>query len=646
MLQSWSVQAAVSFNGAAWFVSCLGAMYFALPFFVRWTRALSRRQPEFRAVSDSFSGAAMAVVSLAAGRGWRRSGDVSCFVGDFFGRAPQARARMRRGLLFAGYLLAALLLSHWFFHSGVLSKVDTLFHLNRVMGIAAGLAAGDFPVYLHGYQMQGFGTADGVLYPDLLLYVPALLVVCGVPLAAAYHAYWVLVVFLGLAAAWRGYTLVTGRAFVGLLAALLFSSSYFLLFCLGASVGAYVAISFLPYVFGALYALLRQPRGARAWPELVLAFTVIAESHVINTLFFLLAAPFCVFAWRRGLSDKARRRGLWRAVLFSLLVNGWRLAAFAFFYARVDFHIRHPFFASLAIMTSDAGNLFAAQFWWGWPLCLLAAAAVLARAFRRRRLFLLTLAFCVFLTSLIWSGFPWRTIERVPGLGHVLEMFQFSMRLLPLGLLPLAFFLARYLAVFCRTAARRLGAGCAGRAAALLLALGAVAYGLQAAAQTAFTMGGVGIRWQVAYEQVTELPSFGPRVQPDYLYADVEPEALFASGEVPAPGEVRAVAGEAAVSSFAKRGTRLSFAYVSPAGAEVQVPLFFYPGYQAWMDGAPLAAAEGAHHVLTLSLPAGAHEVSVRYTGPWFFRASALVSLASLMVFLFLWACEWRRAHA
>lgn len=549
-------------------------------------------------------------------------------------------------MLSAGYLLAALLLSHWFFHSGVLSKVDTLFHLNRVMGIAAGLSVGDFPVYVHGYQMQGFGTADGALYPDLLLYVPALLVVCGVPLAAAYHAYWVLVVFLGLAAAWRGYTLVTGRAFVGLLAALLFSSSYFLLFCLGTSVGAYVAIDFLPYALGALYALLRRSGGARAWPELVLAFTVIAQSHVINTIFFLAAAVLCVFAWRRGLADGARRRGLLLAAGFSLLVNLWRLVSFAFFYARVDFHIRHPFFTSLSIMTSDAGGLFAAQFWWGWPLCLLAAAALFSRAFRRRRLFLLTLALCAFLTSLIWSGFPWRAIERVPVLGHVLEMFQFSMRLLPLGLLPLAFYLARYLAVSCRMGTRRFRGARASRAAALSLALVAVACGMHSAARTHFTMGGMDLRWRVSYAEVAELPSFGPRVQPDYLYADVEPETLFASGEVPVPGEVRAVAGEAAVSSFAKRGTRLSFAYVSPAGAEVMVPLFFYPGYRVFVDGAPLAVAEGPHHVLTLSLPAGAHEVSVRYTGPWFFRASELVSLAALLVFCFLWRREGGRACA
>ena len=44
LLQSWSVEAAISFNGAAWFVSCLCAIYAALPFFVRWTRALSQRQ--------------------------------------------------------------------------------------------------------------------------------------------------------------------------------------------------------------------------------------------------------------------------------------------------------------------------------------------------------------------------------------------------------------------------------------------------------------------------------------------------------------------------------------------------------------------------------------------------------------------------
>ncbi len=544
--------------------------------------------------------------------------------------------RWRRRLLYAVVALAALAaLTYWFFHAGVLMKGDVVFHLNRIMGIASGLAAGDFPVYVHGFQMQGYGTLDGALYPDLLLYFPAALIASGVPLAVSYHVYWIFVTSLGFCAAWRGYALLSGRRYLGLLAALLFSSCYFLPFCLGMSAGAYVACFFLPYAAGALFALLRRADGARYWLELVLAFAVIAGSHVITTIFCLLALPLCLFLWRRGLREAERRRALLLAAVASLALSLSRLVPFAYFYAQVDFHIRHAVLPSLSSLTSSLADLAAAQFWWGWPLLALLFGALFSRALRRRRAFLATVACAILFTAGIWSGFPWQAIESIPPLGSVLPLFQFPMRLVPLALVPLAYFLARFLAAAsrclpclprdCRRRARGLS---------LLLALLCAAYGIQAAEHLDFTMGGYRCVWQPSYVALDaqSLPSFGAGVQPDYLYADVDPVSLFASGAVPRPGEVRSLSGDVALRSYRKVGTRLLFTYASTSGAEVMVPLFSYPGYTAHVDGTEIPAREGANHVLTLALPPGEHTVFVAYRGPLAFRVSVCVSLLAFFL--------------
>ncbi len=557
--------------------------------------------------------------------------------------------RRRRRLLYAAVALVALaVLTHWFFHAGVLMKGDVVFHLNRIMGIASGLAAGDFPVYVHGFQMQGYGTLDGALYPDLLLYFPAALIASGVPLAVSYHAYWIFVISLGFFAAWRGYALLSGRRYLGLLAALLFSSCYFLLMSLGMSAGAYVAYFFLPYAAGALFALLRRADGARYWLELVLAFAVIAGSHVITTIFCLLALPLCLFLWRRGLREAGRRRALLLAAGAALALSLYRLVPFAYFYTRVDFHIRHAVLPSLSSLTSSFPDLAAAQFWWGWPLLALLFGALFSRALLRRRGFLMTVACAILFTAGIWSGFPWQAIEGIAPLGSVLPLFQFPMRLVPLALVPLAYFLARFLAVaprllpclprLCRLRARGLS---------LLLAVLCMAYGIQSTAHLDYTMGGYRCVWQLSYVDLDAqtLPTFGEGVQPDYLYADVDPVALFASGAVPRPGEVRALSGDIALCSYRKIGTRLLFTYASTAGAEVMVPLFFYPGYEAHVDGSEIAVREGAHHVLTLALPAGEHTVFVCYGAPLSFRVSNCISLLALALFCrALWR-QWRRGR-
>lgn len=542
----------------------------------------------------------------------------------------------RRRLLYAGVTLAALaVLTHWFFHAGVLMKGDTVFHLNRILGIASGLAAGDFPVYVHGFQMLGYGTLDGALYPDLLLYLPAALVACGVPLALAYHAYWIFVTCLGFFAAWRGYTLLSGRAFLGLLAACLYVSSFYTLMFAGSGAGGYVAVVFLPYAVGALAAVLRRPDGARHWPELTAAFFVIACSHTISTLLTCVVLTACLVLWRRGLAVAKRRRALAAAALFSLALLLYRIVPFVYFSERVDFHIRHPMVTtSLATVTSDVFNLAAAQLWWGWPLVVLFCGALLSRAFRRRRAFWGALALAVLLTAGVWSYFPWQLIERLPVVGKVLPLFQFSFRFLLLGLVPLAYYAARYLAAALRGAAPLARHREAARSLALLLALAAVAFGMYAIARSCFLLGGQTITWQRTYEAIDpqSLRAFDDTVNPDYTYADFYPGEVFASGAVPAPGEVRSIAGDLSVASFQKVGTRLSLAYDSPAGAEVMVPLVFYPGYEARLDGAPLAVQEGAHHVITLALPAGEHTVFVRFRGPASFRVSAWLSLLSLVV--------------
>ena len=554
-----------------------------------------------------------------------------------------------RRLLYACFAVAVCaLLSHWFFHADILYRENTVFHLNRLMAIACGLAAGDFPVYVHGFQVQGYGTLDGSLYPDLLLYLPAVLVDLGVPLTVAWNMHWVFLACLGICAAWRGYVLLTGRTFLGLLAALLFSSCYGILMFLGSSAGGYEAGFFLPYAVGALFAVLRRADGARRWPELVLAVFVIAASHVISTVLCAAFLTAGLLLWRSGLADAARRRALLFAAGASLALLLYRLVPFIYFYRRVDFQMRHAVTPSLGTLTSPLSDLVAAQLWWGWPLLVLLCLALFSRAFRRRRAFLVTAALAVLLAAMNWSGFPWQAIERLPLLGRALPLFQFAFRFLPLGLVPLAYFLARYLAAAVRHLGARLPRGgaqfCGSRGLSLLLALLCVAYGMHAVTRSDFMIGMLHVKWQEAYVHFDgqSLLAANVTLSPNYAYVGIDPVQLFASDAVPRPNEVRALTGSLAVSSFQKIGTRLSFSYASEGGAEVQVPLFAYPGYEARVDGTAIAVHESAHHVLTLSLPAGEHTVFVRYRGLWSFRVSVWISLLSMVLFCYAAWYQWR----
>ena len=71
-------------------------------------------------------------------------------------------------------LVCTLIISQPCFGMQFASGDDTIFHMNRIEGIKEGLLAGQFPVRIHGYQLNGYGFASGIFYPDIFLYFPAI----------------------------------------------------------------------------------------------------------------------------------------------------------------------------------------------------------------------------------------------------------------------------------------------------------------------------------------------------------------------------------------------------------------------------------------------------------------------------------------
>lgn len=63
---------------------------------------------------------------------------------------------------------------------------DRLFHLSRVRGIYTAMRDGQVPMWLNMVQLKGDGYATPIMYPQLFLYIPALLELAGMDLLHAY----------------------------------------------------------------------------------------------------------------------------------------------------------------------------------------------------------------------------------------------------------------------------------------------------------------------------------------------------------------------------------------------------------------------------------------------------------------------------
>lgn len=66
---------------------------------------------------------------------------------------------------------------------------DLPFHLNRIQSLADSIKQGDYFPMIYGTNLKGYGYANGVFYPQLFLYIPALMICNSVDLISSYLAY-------------------------------------------------------------------------------------------------------------------------------------------------------------------------------------------------------------------------------------------------------------------------------------------------------------------------------------------------------------------------------------------------------------------------------------------------------------------------
>ena len=215
------------------------------------------------------------------------------------------------------------------------SGVDLQIHLNRLQGLADGLRQGQFPVRMHSEMWNGYGYPFGVFYGDLFYYLPAALVVLGLPLWRAYRLYLVLIILATEIIAYYSFeriiriegskktvTNLVSR-YGGLFVTIAYTFSMWHLSVLygRAAVGAYTAYTFIPLIILGTWELLtlsiedRQVR-IRVIMHLSLGFTGVAISHLLSLviigLFFALFMIMNVFTL---LENRCRK-------LFLLLISG------------------------------------------------------------------------------------------------------------------------------------------------------------------------------------------------------------------------------------------------------------------------------------------------------------------------------------
>ena len=541
------------------------------------------------------------------------------------------RMRRRDALMVLGAAAFSCMPLLW---GGVFDGHDMLFHLNRIEGIASGLRCGQFPVRIHASTLLGYGYAASEFYPELFLYIPAILRNMGVSLCASVRVFEAGINLLAALSCYMSAKAIFDSRRTAVGASVLYTLCVYRLVNLytRATLGESLAMIFFPLIIWSLYEVLRRDDGK--WPLLALGMTGVCMSHLLSTLFSVLfCAIAAAFSLPKLMREKRRFLAILKAAAITVLCCVW------FYVPMMQYsgdgvstsvvldaqeNVLQPggFFVAFAgDMNADIPEDFAYTIGVVPGLALLVGCALLlVRRYAQGKAAMdgkdrAALALCALgVVALLGAtnAFPWEWVcsLRRP-FSTFFKQIQFPWRLVGVAVPMMSMAAAwGYL-----KDDRHASAG-----AALIVAL--------CAACSGYTMQCMVQRTPVLDKETftdTRISQF------EYTYVGTEKTALK-------PGDICVGGAEGAYSvlEMTKRGTNLTAVIEMDGGAYIEFPLLYYPGYQATVNGIPCKVARGTNNMLRVYGTASGQtaKVDISFKPPMAWVAAQSVSLLGLALLI------------
>lgn len=578
---------------------------------------------------------------------------IACYVGGLLAhvlRAPRIDLGGRRVLVILAATVAFACLPLCV--DTILADQDMGFHLMRIEGIYRGLLAGEFPVRVYPSLLNGNGYASGVMYGDVLLYLPALLRVCGLSLQLAYKVFAVAVTALTCGISyWSLKRMFSSRRVATFGSAVYLLSAYRITnVFVRAAVGEYCAMAFLPLVIYGFWHILTADTAERsyrwAFAPLAIGLSGLLLTHILSFamagLFLVIAAIVfcrCAFSW-------PRLREYLKAIAATAAWCLWFLVPFVTFMVQgvcgvgdtsnaFDLHNSAAFFAQLVAVVSPGtgiSNSLAGGMSGEMPLGVGVVLVILAVTLvfvavdvdlmrANRGVAAIGITCCSLGALAVWLSsdlFPWDAVARNATLSHLFGTLQFAWRFLSpaTALLTVGGMAALYLLWRSKPAwAKALVVGLA------CLSVVSAGYTYNSLVQ------------EEGYKTVMSGASFntlyGNVMWGEYLPRGTtwgvtwnHTEPVYSDGITPV--------------SYEKTDaeTTVGVANTTSSDATVTLPLLDYPGYVATdvATGRQLTVSKGVDGELAVSVPVGwSGTFVVSYQGLWFWHVADAASVAVIV---------------
>ena len=263
------------------------------------------------------------------------------------------------------FLIAlAIFVSYPLFNNYLIWQHDINFHLNRIESLKEAISNFQIPNRINVLANNGYGYIASTMYPELFMYIPALLRVFNVSYILSYKALLFLINFVSIFTMYYCIKKISKNTKAGLIGAIIYAGANYRLECIFSrgAVGEALALAFLPIVILGLYEVLIGNR--KHWYLLALGVTGVLQSHIISSFFLVIICAVFGIAFIKNIIEEKRYKEILIAIATVVLLNIWFIVPFLQVYFNPDFkivindHINSTMFYDNAVFPAQFFNVF------------------------------------------------------------------------------------------------------------------------------------------------------------------------------------------------------------------------------------------------------------------------------------------------
>lgn len=200
---------------------------------------------------------------------------------------------------------------------------DLGYHLNRINEIANGLNRRVLPVLIHSGLIENLGYGNGFFYPQLFLYIPAILVSkFNILVIPAYKIFLVIISFFTFIATYISVKGIFKNKHIAWIASILYIFSLYRLtdIYVRAALGEILAFAFIPLILYGFYNCLFDDN--KKWWVLVIGLTGLIYSHLLSVLIMgIFFAIFVILNIDKVFKNKKVFFNLLKAAVITILLT-------------------------------------------------------------------------------------------------------------------------------------------------------------------------------------------------------------------------------------------------------------------------------------------------------------------------------------